>query len=77
MITCPEEGGFSRIKSHSVRQRLSGIAEFDIDIGASEEEIKNFLLLSAFTIFPDRWLIVFSEAMSSADDGRNWRAGRL
>ena len=25
--TCPEEGGFSRIKSHSVRQRLSGISE--------------------------------------------------
>ena len=25
--TCPEEGGFSRIKSHSVRQRLTGIAE--------------------------------------------------
>ncbi len=27
--TCPEEGGFSRIKSHSVRQRLSGIAVWD------------------------------------------------
>ena len=26
---CPEEGGFSRIKSHSVRQRLSGIAVWE------------------------------------------------